>query len=181
MPPLHCARFAALVALASTGHAFGVNQQVLDPAITTAANALPQSARSPDAPKAANALPQSARSPDAPNIVLIVADDMGYGDLGSFGSPNIKTPALDLMAREGLRLTQFYVSASICTPSRASLLTGRLAVRSGTYTALAPPNDEYFRVFYPSSEGCMDPAEVTVAASLKQAGYGQTVRGALTL
>eukprot|EP00615_Pteridomonas_danica_P009849 CAMPEP_0114368146 /NCGR_PEP_ID=MMETSP0101-20121206/30627_1 /TAXON_ID=38822 ORGANISM="Pteridomonas danica, Strain PT" /NCGR_SAMPLE_ID=MMETSP0101 /ASSEMBLY_ACC=CAM_ASM_000211 /LENGTH=50 /DNA_ID=CAMNT_0001518201 /DNA_START=89 /DNA_END=238 /DNA_ORIENTATION=- len=50
-------------------------------------------------------------------------------------------------------MTQFYMSAGICTPSRASMLTGRQPVRSGTYTALLPPNDEYFRVFYPSSEG----------------------------
>ena len=90
-----------------------------------------------------------------PNVLLIVADDLGYNDLGSFGSPTLRTPAIDRLAREGMRFTQFYVSAGICTPSRASLLTGRLAVRSGTYTALAPPNDEYFRVFYPSSVGML--------------------------
>ena len=100
------------------------------------------------------------------NIVLIVADDLGYGDVGPFGAITIRTPALDRMAREGLRMTQFYVTSSICSPSRASMLTGRLPVRSGVYTALDPPADELFRVFYPSSAGCMLITEVTIAKKL---------------
>ena len=63
-----------------------------------------------------------------PNIVIIFADDLGYGDLGCFGHPTIATPNLDRMAREGLRLTQFYVAECVCTPSRAALLTGRLPI-----------------------------------------------------
>ena len=96
----------------------------------------------------------------SPSILLIVADDLGYGDLGFNGSPTIRTPNIDRLAFEGMKLSQFYVTAAMCTPSRASMLTGRLAVRSGTYTALLPPNDEYFRVFYPSSKGCTDVNEV---------------------
>ena len=72
------------------------------------------------------------RSSPPPNIVIILADDMGYGDLGSFGSPNIKTPRLDPMAAEGQKWTNFYVQP-VCSPSRAALLTGRLPIRSGMY------------------------------------------------
>ncbi len=59
-----------------------------------------------------------------PNIVVIFADDLGYGDLGCYGSPTIRTPHLDQMAAEGLRFTDFYSAAEVCTPSRAALLTG---------------------------------------------------------
>ena len=66
-----------------------------------------------------------------PNIVIILADDLGYGDLGCYGSPGIRTPELDRMAAQGLRFTDFYAGGSLCTPSRAAMLTGRLAIRSG--------------------------------------------------
>ncbi len=66
-----------------------------------------------------------------PNFVIIYADDLGYGDLGCFGHPTIRTPNLDRMAVEGAKLTQFYSAASICTPSRAALMTGRLPIRNG--------------------------------------------------
>src|SRR5512146_2774978 len=64
-----------------------------------------------------------------PNFVVILADDLGYGDLGCYGAEKIATPRLDKMAAEGVRLTDFHVTASICSPSRASLLTGRYAQR----------------------------------------------------
>ena len=66
-----------------------------------------------------------------PNIVIIFADDLGYGDIGSFGHPTIRTPNLDQLASEGMKLTQFYAAASVCTPSRAGLMTGRYPVRTG--------------------------------------------------
>ena len=66
-----------------------------------------------------------------PNIVVILADDLGYGDLGSYGSRAIRTPNIDRLAAEGVRFTEFYSSASICSPSRAGLLTGRYPVRTG--------------------------------------------------
>src|SRR5262249_35335422 len=67
-----------------------------------------------------------------PNSVIILADDLGYGDLGAFGSPNIRTPRLDAMAAAGQKWTNFYVQP-VCSPSRAALLTGRLPIRSGMY------------------------------------------------
>src|SRR6476661_213982 len=66
----------------------------------------------------------------APNFIIILADDQGYGDLGSYGHPTLRTPNLDRMAAEGQRWTSFY-AAPVCTPSRAQLMTGRLAVRTG--------------------------------------------------
>src|SRR5205809_6089378 len=67
-----------------------------------------------------------------PNIIVILADDMGYGDIGAFGAPNIRTPRLDAMAAEGQKWTNFYVQP-VCSPSRAALLTGRLPVRNGMF------------------------------------------------
>ena len=66
-----------------------------------------------------------------PNFIVVFVDDMGYGDLGSYGHPTINTPNLDKMAYEGQKWTQFYSASSVCTPSRAALLTGRLPIRNG--------------------------------------------------
>lgn len=94
-----------------------------------------------------------------PNVVIIFTDDLGYQDLGCYGSPLIQTPAIDGMAREGLRLTDFYVSASVSSASRAGLLTGRLNTRNGVKG-----------VFFPESEG-MPSEEITLAEALKEQGY----------
>ncbi|KAM4676754.1 arylsulfatase A [Discoglossus pictus] len=96
-----------------------------------------------------------------PNIILIFADDLGYGDLGSYGHPTSRTPNLDNMAAHGLRFTDFYSTAAVCSPSRASLLTGRYQTRSGVYPG----------VFYPSSRGGLPLSEMTVAEILQSQGY----------
>jgi arylsulfatase A len=81
---------------------------------------------------AACASPQQSAMPGRKtNIVLILADDLGFGDLGVFGNGMIRTPNIDRMSAEGVRLTNFYASANVCTPSRAGLLTGRYPIRSG--------------------------------------------------
>ena len=72
------------------------------------------------------------QAPRKPNIVIIFADDLGYGDIGAFGAPNVRTPRLDAMAAEGQKWTSFYVQP-VCSPSRAALLTGRLPVRNGMF------------------------------------------------
>jgi arylsulfatase A len=92
-----------------------------------------------------------------PNIIIVLADDLGYGDLGSYGAKAIATPRLDRMAREGVRLTDFYAAANLCTPSRAGLLTGRYPIRTG----LA------HQVIQASDTNGLPPAEVTIAEALK--------------
>ena len=104
------------------------------------------------------------RDSDPPNIIVIFADDLGYGDLGVFGHPSIKTPHLDKMAFEGQKWTNFYVAAPVCTPSRAGLLTGRLPIRSGMCS-------DKRRVLFPDSNGGLPQTEVTIARALKQNGY----------
>lgn len=98
---------------------------------------------------------------EKPNIVLIFNDDQGYQDLGCFGSPNIKTPNIDKMATEGMKFTDFYVASSVCSASRASLLTGCYHNRVGVKG-----------VFFPNrgSHG-LDPKQVTIAEVLKTVGY----------
>jgi arylsulfatase A len=89
---------------------------------------------------------------EKPNIVLIFIDDMGYEDIGPFGQEFIKTPNLDRMAAEGRKFTDFYSSFSVCSPSRASLMTGSYPTR------LSIP-----RVFFPDDIYGMSPKEITIA------------------
>jgi arylsulfatase A-like enzyme len=104
--------------------------------------------------------PAGLRAADPPNVVLVFVDDLGYGDLGSFGHPTIRTPRLDRMAAEGIKLTSFYAAASVCTPSRAALLTGRYPIRFGLSGN-----------FGPDSPGGLPSEERTLAEALKARGY----------
>ena len=99
-----------------------------------------------------------------PNVVVIFGDDIGYGDVGVFGHPTIKTPELDRMAREGQKWTSFYAAASVCTPSRAGLLTGRLPIRSGMMHSK-------IRVLFPESWSGLQQSEITIAEVVKQKNY----------
>ena len=95
-----------------------------------------------------------------PNIVLILADDMGYGDVGFNGATGPKTPHLDNMAKEGMKFTDFYVGCAVCSGSRTALLTGahyqRLSMNA---------------VLFPYSNSGLHPDEVTIAEMLRDAGY----------
>jgi arylsulfatase A len=101
-----------------------------------------------------------------PNFIIIVADDLGYGDLSCYGSETISTPRLDRMAAAGVRFTDFLMTASICSPSRASLLTGRYAQRAGMPFVL-----------FPMERKGLPPEEITLAELLKPRGYATACIG----
>ncbi|MEB2780443.1 sulfatase [Algoriphagus sp. C2-6-M1] len=107
---------------------------------------------------------------DKPNFIIIFTDDQGYGDLGAFGHPTIKTPNIDQMAVEGQKWTSFYVAANVCTPSRSAILTGRLPVRTGMYSNKR-------RVLFPDSGGGLPAYENTIATLLKGSGYSTAAIG----
>lgn len=105
-----------------------------------------------------------AQKSSQPNFIIIFTDDQGYGDLGCYGHPSIRTPNIDRMAAEGQKWTNFYVAANVCTPSRAALMTGRLPIRNGMYSHIR-------RVLFPDSDGGLPQSEITIAKQLKQKGY----------
>ncbi len=96
-----------------------------------------------------------------PNVILINCDDLGYGDVACYGAPDIRTPHLDRMAREGMRFTDFSVTSPLCTPSRAALMTGRYPGRLGLATG----------VLRPDTKGGMAASELTLAEVVKPRGY----------
>jgi arylsulfatase A-like enzyme len=122
------------------------------------------------APEAGAGAPPAAAPP--PSFAILLADDLGYSDLGVFGHPVILTPSLDRMAAEGQKWTSFYAGAPVCTPSRAALLTGRLAIRSGM-----DASDRRDRVLLPDSERGLPPQEITLAEYLREAGYATALIG----
>lgn len=108
-----------------------------------------------------------ADPPERPNIIVVLADDLGIGDIGPYGAEQIKTPHLDRMAAEGMLLTDFYASGNVCTPSRAGLLTGRYPHRMGLANGVAMPRN---------SMG-LSPGEITIAELLKARGYATALIG----
>ena len=108
---------------------------------------------------------------DRPNIVLINCDDLGYGDLGSYGSTINKTPVLDRMAEEGLRFTDFYVASPVCSPSRGALMTGCYPARIGFGSF------DGSRVLFPGQGIGLNPDEITIATLLRDAGYATKIVG----
>lgn len=115
---------------------------------------------------------------DRPNIVFILYDDLGYGDLGFTGSRAIKTPAIDSLAENGVVLTQFYAPSPICTPSRAAFMTGRYAPRAGLPNVIFPSgsSESLFNIL--SDEPTRLPAEeISIADMVKAAGYSTAMIG----
>jgi arylsulfatase A-like enzyme len=110
--------------------------------------------------------PVTAAEPAHPNVVLILTDDQGYGDVGCYGATDVRTPNIDGLAREGLRFTNFYVSQPVCTASRASLLTGCYANRVGLTGALN----------HTSNVG-INPRETLLSELCKSQGYATAIYG----
>jgi len=113
---------------------------------------------------AATAMPAAvlrAAGPRPPNFVFLLADDLGYADLGCYGSDKIATPHLDRMAAEGIRFNDFYTGEPVCTPTRAALMTGCYPKRVGLHQ----------HVLFPTSKTGLNPSEITVARLLKDQGY----------
>ncbi|QDT28769.1 Arylsulfatase [Gimesia panareensis] len=108
-----------------------------------------------------------ANASDHPNVIMILADDLGYGDLGCFGCRDIKTPNLDRLASQGVRLTSNYSNSSVCSPTRLALLTGRYFQRLGLEWA----------VWYQAPNEGLPPQESSLASILKQAGYTTALAG----
>src|SRR5471030_1737014 len=104
--------------------------------------------------------PVFAQADDKPNIIFIFADDLGYADVGCYGAKGFKTPNLDRMAKEGTRFTSFYTGCSVCSGSRAALMTGRHFQRVGV-----PP------VMFPGNKNGLNPNEITIAKLLHKLGY----------
>lgn len=103
--------------------------------------------------------------PSPPNFVVIFVDDLGYGDIGPFGSTLNSTPHLDRMAAEGIKLTSFYSASPVCSPSRAALMTGSYAKRVGLATG------PVMRVLWPGEPWGLNPDETTIAEILRRQGY----------
>ena len=104
-----------------------------------------------------------------PNIIVIFIDDMGYGDIEPFGSKINNTPHLSQMAKEGRKLTSFYVASPVCTPSRAALMTGCYPQRVDLHTG------SNFAVLLAADPKGLNPEEVTLAESLKKTGVSHQV------
>lgn len=105
-----------------------------------------------------------------PNLVIILADDLGYGDLGAYGHQIVKTPNIDKLAQEGVKFTDYYAPAPLCSPSRAGLLTGRMPFRTG------------IRSWIPEGKNvALGRNELTIANLLKQQGYDTAIMGKLHL
>ena len=113
---------------------------------------------------AAQAMAQAAER--KPNIIVVFCDDLGYADIGPFGSKLHATPVLDQMAREGMRLTDFYSTCPVCTPSRASLMTGCYPRRVNMHV-----DEKNLCVLFPAARKGLNPDEVTVAEILKEQDY----------
>lgn len=109
---------------------------------------------------------------EKPNVIIIFCDDLGYADIGPFGSENHRTPNIDTMASEGMKLTNFYSTCCVCTPSRSSLMTGCYPKRIGMHE-----NERGQWVLFPGNSRGLNPNETTIAEVLKEQGYATAIVG----
>jgi len=114
----------------------------------------------------ANIASSAGDSPSRPNVVLMYVDDLGYGDLASYGHPIIQTPNIDQLASQGLKMTAFYAPSPLCSPSRAALLTGRTPYRTGIQSWIPQNTSAY-----------LSEKEITLATALKNTGYQTAIVG----
>ena len=114
----------------------------------------------------------AGRPADKPNFIIIFCDDLGYGDIGCFGSKKHRTPNIDQMANEGMKFTSFYVTSGVCTPSRSSLMTGCYPRRVNMHESA---NREW--VLFPVAHKGLNPNEITIAEVLKAEGYATACVG----
>ncbi|MDE3742691.1 sulfatase [Maribacter polysaccharolyticus] len=114
-------------------------------------------------------LVSSVNSQNKPNIIILFADDLGYGDLSCYGAQDVQTPNIDVLAKEGLRFTDFQVASSVCSPSRAALLTGRYPMRNGFPVAQGKIGKH--------KDYGLHPDEITMADVLLQHGYATLAIG----
>ncbi len=121
-------------------------------------------------PGVAGAADRGDRTP--PNFIVIFCDDLGYGDIGCFGSKKHRTPNIDRMAAEGMRFTSFYVTSGVCSPSRSSLMTGCYPRRVNIHQ-----DHNNLCVLFPSGKKGLNPKEITIAEVLKQKGYATACVG----
>lgn len=136
-----------------------MNKSVLASAIALAVISTPVAATAPVTPAA-----------DKPNVVIFYTDDLGYGDTATYGHPIVKTPHLDQLAAEGIKYTQYYAPAPLCSPSRAGMLTGRTPYRTG------------IRSWIPDSQNVhLGWGEITLAHMLQTEGYNTAITGKLHL
>ncbi|MCA9139755.1 MAG: sulfatase-like hydrolase/transferase [Planctomycetales bacterium] len=114
---------------------------------------------------------RAADTPSQPNLIVVMVDDMGYAGVSCFGNPYFDTPEIDRLASEGMRLTDFHSSGTVCSPTRAGLLTGRYQQRAGIEAVIHPVSD------HPEHRKGLQLSETTFAESLKAAGYDTALIG----
>ncbi|MFT5130004.1 MAG: arylsulfatase A-like enzyme [Rhodothermales bacterium] len=135
-------------------------------------HAIPAPKQQPQAPKK-KARSQSKKTPapaGKPNVIFILMDDMGYSDISCYGATTVRTPHIDRLAAEGLQFTDFHTAASICSPSRAALLTGAYPQRCGLYMGINPKREAHWFLG-------LNPDEITIAEQFKQQGYATSMIG----
>ena len=113
----------------------------------------------------------AAEAAEKPNLIVVMVDDMGYEGVSCFGNPYFKTPEIDRLAAEGMRLTDFHSSGTVCSPTRAGLLTGRYQQRAGIEAVIHPSDD------HPEHLKGLQLSETTFAESLREAGYATGLVG----